>query len=286
MELGLYYYNARYYAPGLGRFLSADTIVPDPANPQSFNRYSYVNNNPINRIDPTGHFDMGSYEDEYNEYSEIYRYYKDIGWSDEDITSLFTFWETQYRGWWDILLQAEVGDYVDFEAYDGTNMAIQFSFHVDGDMPFGPGVMISAFTSVGGEDLGHMRLDHVLHGYWDWEYGYDSLSSFIGSGYSESASNMLLLRSNPLDSSQHMFVVGTGHFSDPFNPMPEVDWIGTSIDSGGWFIAAWYAFKSPVDGPFGELTFAGIGVVNMLVDVGQVYESQSRLSPYTYPTNP
>lgn len=35
--------------------LSADTIVPNYANPQSFNRYSYVNNNPIRFNDPTGH---------------------------------------------------------------------------------------------------------------------------------------------------------------------------------------------------------------------------------------
>ena len=40
----------------LNRFLSADSIVPDPANPQSYNRYSYVNNNPINLVDPSGHF--------------------------------------------------------------------------------------------------------------------------------------------------------------------------------------------------------------------------------------
>jgi len=57
MDLGLMYYNARYYIPYLNRFISADTIVPDPTNPQSFNRYSYVRNNPLNRIDPTGHID-------------------------------------------------------------------------------------------------------------------------------------------------------------------------------------------------------------------------------------
>lgn len=56
MELGLVYYQARFYVPYLNRFLSADTIVPDPANPQSFNRYSYVYNNPVNYTDPTGHF--------------------------------------------------------------------------------------------------------------------------------------------------------------------------------------------------------------------------------------
>ncbi|MCP4526377.1 MAG: RHS repeat-associated core domain-containing protein [Aestuariibacter sp.] len=44
--IGLYDYNARFYDPALGRFVSADTIVPDPGNPQSFNRYSYVRNNP------------------------------------------------------------------------------------------------------------------------------------------------------------------------------------------------------------------------------------------------
>ncbi len=55
MALGLYYYNARYYVPGIGRFLSADTIVPDPASPQSLNRYTYVLNSPLNYSDPTGH---------------------------------------------------------------------------------------------------------------------------------------------------------------------------------------------------------------------------------------
>jgi uncharacterized protein RhaS with RHS repeats len=49
------YYGARYYDPAVGRFISADTLVPNPANPQTLNRYSYVNNNPILYTDPTGH---------------------------------------------------------------------------------------------------------------------------------------------------------------------------------------------------------------------------------------
>ena len=53
--LGLYDYNARYYDPYLNRFVSADTIVPDSADPQALNRYSYVNNNPVRYVDPTGH---------------------------------------------------------------------------------------------------------------------------------------------------------------------------------------------------------------------------------------
>ncbi|MBX3060204.1 MAG: hypothetical protein KF770_27420 [Anaerolineae bacterium] len=58
-DIGLVYMQARWYLPGLGRFASADSIVPNPANPQSYNRYSYVRNSPLNRIDPTGHVDCG-----------------------------------------------------------------------------------------------------------------------------------------------------------------------------------------------------------------------------------
>ncbi len=54
-DTGLIYMGARYYDATLGRFISADTVVPDPANPQALNRYSYVLNNPINNTDPTGH---------------------------------------------------------------------------------------------------------------------------------------------------------------------------------------------------------------------------------------
>ncbi len=62
--LGLYHYNARFYSPKLGRFISADSIVPSAANPQAFNRYSYVLNNPLRYTDPTGH--RNCEEDGYN----------------------------------------------------------------------------------------------------------------------------------------------------------------------------------------------------------------------------
>jgi RHS repeat-associated protein len=53
--MGLYHIGARFYDPALGRWLSADTIVPEPGEPQDFNRYSYVRNSPLNYVDPTGH---------------------------------------------------------------------------------------------------------------------------------------------------------------------------------------------------------------------------------------
>ena len=60
--LGIYHYGARFYSPKLGRFISADTIVPGAANPQAYNRYSYVLNNPLRYIDPTGHYACGDGE--------------------------------------------------------------------------------------------------------------------------------------------------------------------------------------------------------------------------------
>ena len=54
--LGLYFYNARWYDPALGRFIQADTDVPASQGIQAWDRYAYVNNSPINFIDPTGHF--------------------------------------------------------------------------------------------------------------------------------------------------------------------------------------------------------------------------------------
>jgi RHS repeat-associated protein len=55
-DIGLIYMNARYYVSSIGRFASADSLVPDPAAPQSHNRYSYSLNNPTNYSDPTGHY--------------------------------------------------------------------------------------------------------------------------------------------------------------------------------------------------------------------------------------
>lgn len=53
-ETGLIYMQARYYDPEVGRFLSVDPDVSKPGNVFNFNRYEYVNNNPIMGIDPTG----------------------------------------------------------------------------------------------------------------------------------------------------------------------------------------------------------------------------------------
>ena len=54
--VGLVHMNGRVYDPEIGRFLSADPFVQEPGNLESWNRYSYVVNNPLSLTDPTGFF--------------------------------------------------------------------------------------------------------------------------------------------------------------------------------------------------------------------------------------
>lgn len=51
----LHFYNARYLETGIGRFISPDSIVPNPFDPRDHNRYTYVRNNPLKYTDETGH---------------------------------------------------------------------------------------------------------------------------------------------------------------------------------------------------------------------------------------
>jgi RHS repeat-associated protein len=56
-ESGLDYFGARYNSSSMGRFMSPDPgwfLQADLTNPQTWNQYSYVLNNPLRFIDPTG----------------------------------------------------------------------------------------------------------------------------------------------------------------------------------------------------------------------------------------
>jgi RHS repeat-associated protein len=80
----LMYYRARFYSPLLQRFLSADSIVPAPGNPQALNRYAYVYGSPLKYTDPSGHDVMF------------------IGgwWSNAyDDPAAFEMWVRAYKGW-------------------------------------------------------------------------------------------------------------------------------------------------------------------------------------------
>jgi RHS repeat-associated protein len=54
-EIGLHFYNARWYDNSLSRFTSADTIIPSTQGVQGWDRFAYTNNNPVRYTDPSGH---------------------------------------------------------------------------------------------------------------------------------------------------------------------------------------------------------------------------------------
>ena len=54
-DVGPVHLNGRVYDPLVGRMMSADPHVPVPSSGQSWNRYSYVINNPLSFTDPTGY---------------------------------------------------------------------------------------------------------------------------------------------------------------------------------------------------------------------------------------
>jgi hypothetical protein len=77
--------------------VSADSIVPGAGKPQSLNRYSYVNNSPLNYIDPTGHFTQEAIEN----------YLKDTYQDDWD---KYLKWWKDDTAWWNMLREAKHGD--------------------------------------------------------------------------------------------------------------------------------------------------------------------------------
>jgi RHS repeat-associated protein len=58
-NLNLTHMNGRVYDQMLGRFVSADPYITEPFNTQNYNRYSYVLNNPLSVLDPTGFWQVG-----------------------------------------------------------------------------------------------------------------------------------------------------------------------------------------------------------------------------------
>jgi RHS repeat-associated protein len=78
-ETDLYYYGQRYYNPNTGRFTQKDPVLKDGSidanflnkatkeelyeflsNPQKLNEYSYVLNNPVKYVDPTGETEVSA----------------------------------------------------------------------------------------------------------------------------------------------------------------------------------------------------------------------------------
>jgi RHS repeat-associated protein len=54
-EIGLMFYNARWYDPAIAHFTQADSLIPGAGSSQAWDRYAYVFNNPLKYTDPSGH---------------------------------------------------------------------------------------------------------------------------------------------------------------------------------------------------------------------------------------
>jgi RHS repeat-associated protein len=54
-DFGLLFFNARWVDPVIGRFTSPDSIIPESQGVQAWDRYAFVNNNPLRYTDPNGH---------------------------------------------------------------------------------------------------------------------------------------------------------------------------------------------------------------------------------------
>ncbi len=82
---GLYYYGARYYDPGIGRFITRDLHSGRLANPQTLTRYTYCANNPLKYIDPDGH---DYFKPEWARHDSPY----DVDVTSEGLSAWMTMW--------------------------------------------------------------------------------------------------------------------------------------------------------------------------------------------------
>jgi RHS repeat-associated protein len=60
LDLGMYYLRARYLSPGYGRFWTMDSFEGNNQDPLSLHKYLYAADDPVNRIDPSGHESLPS----------------------------------------------------------------------------------------------------------------------------------------------------------------------------------------------------------------------------------
>jgi RHS repeat-associated protein len=150
--IGLYQMGARWYDPALGRWIQADSIVPDYDNPQALNRYSYVLGNPLRYTDPSGFFGeeeiMGIFG--VSTWEEVLAFFKPSG-------PLAGQW-----GYLRVLREAEFGDRLDIYAGE-QGMVLQGAFVSDSELgyafaPEGTTELIDLIT------LGSVPVtDFVLH---------------------------------------------------------------------------------------------------------------------------
>ena len=127
-DFGLMFYNARWYDVSLGRFAQADSIIPPGV--QGLDRYAYVNNSPMNYVDPSGHVPCDEEGICYNQNGSYQsakphdRRRSAPNDAEKRVMSLLGFGENEYRNYWawafmnndlnKVLLSVEAGDIIRF----------------------------------------------------------------------------------------------------------------------------------------------------------------------------
>ena len=128
-EFGLKFYGARFYDSAVGRFVSADTVIP--GGTQGYDRYAFTYNNPLRYVDPSGHNPC----DEQDEDADC------VDATDDLIDQIQSNYDVNISGGWDedelLLLLISLNK---LAAYLGgvanLNQAIQASLDAAGKNPF------------------------------------------------------------------------------------------------------------------------------------------------------
>jgi RHS repeat-associated protein len=147
-ESGLDNFGARYNASALGRFMTPDgpLIYASTDDPQSWNLYSYVRNNPLNRTDPNGHLTViipgtGASSNDWNMNMQLVNEAK-ANFHDSDVRILS--WSGQLGG-----AQLEAG---------AQNLAAMVNAH-----PFAPGEQLNVIGHSRGGDVALEATQHLNH---------------------------------------------------------------------------------------------------------------------------